>query len=166
MPSPMAFDGRRASSPMHETDSAPATDTLDSLGLSLEDIEGLNPDELFSRFADAIASTEDPFLQSAAAQEIFGRGGTALLPLLQEGADGIARLTDEARETGNVMSTEAAEGAAAFTDAINKVKNIVSGEVLAGFTALIPVLEQVSVFLASDLPGAIRTTISGDRDND
>ena len=137
-----------------------ATDTLDSLGLSLEDVEGLNPDELFSRFADAIASTEDPFLQSAAAQEIFGRGGTALLPLLQEGADGIRRLTDEARETGNVMSTEAAEGAASFTDAINKVKNIVSGQVLEGFTALIPVLEQVSVFLASDLPGAIRTTIS------
>ncbi len=137
-----------------------ATDTLDSLGLSLEDVEGLNPDELFSRFADAIASTEDPFLQSAAAQEIFGRGGTALLPLLQEGADGIRRLTDEARETGNVMSTEAAEGAANFTDAINKVKNIISGALLEGFSALVPVLEQVAVFLADNLPGAIRGTIS------
>ena len=132
-----------------------ATDTLDSLGLSLEDVEGLNPDELFSRFADAIASTEDPFLQSAAAQEIFGRGGTDLLPLLQEGADGIRRLTDEARETGNVMSTEAAEGAASFTDAINKVKNIVSGELLKGFTDLVPVLETLAVFLSENLPGAI-----------
>ena len=137
-----------------------ATDTLDSLGLSLEDVEGLNPDELFSRFADAIASTEDPFLQSAAAQEIFGRGGTALLPLLQEGADGIRRLTDEARATGNVMSTEAAEGAARFTDAINKVKNIVSGQVLKAFTELIPVLERVAVYLERNLPQAIETAVS------
>ena len=63
-------------------------------------------------------------------------------------------------QTGNVMSTEAAEGAASFTDAVNKLKNIVSGQLLQGFTELVPALEQVAVFLAEDLPGAIRTTIS------
>ena len=120
-----------------------ATDALDQLGLSVTDLEGKSPDALFNLFADAIANLEDPILQAALAQDVFGRGGTALLPLLKEGSEGIHALTEEARATGNIMSTEAAEGAAKFNDTLNTVKNVISGALLQAFNGILPVIQSL-----------------------
>jgi hypothetical protein len=53
--------------------------------------------------------------------QLFGRGGAALLPMMNEGREGIAKLREEARRLGLVMSTEDAVSADKLDDSINRV---------------------------------------------
>lgn len=89
---------------------------LDALGLSMDDFAGKSPEEVFFILTNALSGVEDELQKSALAQGIFGRAGTQLLPLLAEGADGIERLRQEARDLGIVFDQDAANAAAQFND--------------------------------------------------
>jgi len=121
-----------------------AADALARVGLSVDDLIGLSPEEQFVAIADALSNVADATTRAALAQQLFGRSGTMLLPLINGGAAGIRALTDEAEELGIVMSTEAAQAAADFTDAWNRGKQSVLGlsreiaaAVIPSFTALV-----------------------------
>ena len=73
-----------------------STDALDKLGISVEDLQGLSPEESFRMLSSAIADLPDEVQKAALAQDVFGRSGTRLLPLLKEGSEGIAALRQEA----------------------------------------------------------------------
>ena len=126
---------------------AASTETLDALGLSVADFEGLNPDEQFKLFATSLSGVEDAGERAALAQAVFGRAGAELLPLLLEGADGIAVLTAEAEANGNIMSTDAAQAAAKFNDQLNTLKQKGLAVVQKAMAALIPAMLAVIEFI-------------------
>jgi len=99
-----------------------ATDAMDRLGLSIEDFEGLNPEEAFIKMAGAVADIEDPLERSALAQDVFGRAGTEMLPMLSEGTEGLKAMMVEAEKFGPIMGKEAAEAAAKLTDQMTQLK--------------------------------------------
>lgn len=57
---------------------------LQSLGLSVTDLEGRSTDVQFQTLANAIAQIADPTERAAAAVAIFGRSGAQLLPVFAE----------------------------------------------------------------------------------
>jgi hypothetical protein len=59
-----------------------ATDALAQLGLTVDDLRGLSPDQQFKLIADKLASIQSPAIRAALAMQIFGRNGTSLLPML------------------------------------------------------------------------------------
>lgn len=63
-----------------------------ALGLSIEEMVGLEPGEQFERVAKAIGSLPTPAERTAAAMRVFGESGTKLLPLFRNGG-----AMDEAR---------------------------------------------------------------------
>ena len=69
--------------------SGPAVDALDLLGLSLEDLKELEPEEQFRLIRDAIAAIEDPALKTFAAEELLGGSSERLTALLQEERGGL-----------------------------------------------------------------------------
>ena len=69
-----------------------AGDTLSKLGLRLSDLGRLSPDQQFELLADRISKIQDPAIRAATAMEVFGKTGTSLLPLMQDGAKGIEAL--------------------------------------------------------------------------
>jgi len=99
-----------------------ATDAMDRLGLSAEDFDGLNPEEAFMKMAGAVADIEDPLIRSALAQDVFGKSGTDMLPMLSEGTDGLKTMMAEAEKFGPIMGQEAAEAAAKLTDQMAQLK--------------------------------------------
>ena len=99
-----------------------ATDSLAALGLSYEELAGLSPEEQFDKIAMAIAGVEDPSRRAALAQEVFGRAGTELLPMLSDGAEGLAKMKQEAHDLGLVIDQEAADAAAQFNDDLDRLK--------------------------------------------
>lgn len=117
-----------------------AIGSLDSLGLSVVDLMGLSPEEQFTKLAGAIAEIEDPTIRAAVAQEIFGRSGTDLLPMLAEGATGLEKMRQEAHELGVVFDEEAAKKAEAFQDAITKLKTSFEKAGASIGEALMPIL--------------------------
>lgn len=98
-----------------------AVDTLDQLGLSLDSLQGKNPEDQFNAIALAISDVADPTTRAALAMRVFGKSGSALLPMLNGGADGMAALRAQAQELGIVMTRDEATAAAAVTDALDQL---------------------------------------------
>lgn len=92
-----------------------ASETLAMLGTSAEELKGLSPDEQFMKLGDAI-SRLNAGQQSPMMEKIFGRGGKELLPMLADGAAGIAAMRQEFRDLGGSISDEAAAKADALGD--------------------------------------------------
>ena len=118
-----------------------SSEALKRLGITALDLKGMKPEDQFMKIAMALASVEDPTLKSAIAVDIFGRSGTDLLPLLAEGADGISKLRQEARDMGIVFSEEAAASADKLGDAFNKLNNQITGLKFTVAAELLPSIE-------------------------
>ena len=110
-----------------EMGSKTATDALSALGLSVDELSGMSPEDQFTKIADAIGEVEDPSKRAALAMQLFGRAGSELLPMMSENAEGIANLRKEANELGRTMTAEDAQAAAELTDAMTRVKSVFIG---------------------------------------
>jgi len=117
------------------------TDALADLGLKYKDLEGLLPEDQFKRLAEAISRVEDPTRKAALAQALFGRAGTQLLPMMEEGAKGIDDLQAKARQLGLTMSGEDVKSAEDFTDALDILWKVVKMGVFNVGAALAPTLQ-------------------------
>lgn len=106
-----------------------SVDAFEALGVAFEEAPGQlkKPLALFLDLAQAISEQTDETKQAALAQEVFGRGGTRLLPMLREGKAGIKALMKEAQALGIVMSDESAVAAEEFTDSLLRAKSIMTG---------------------------------------
>jgi hypothetical protein len=130
-----------------------AIKTFASLGLKFEDLKDLNPEDLFMTVASAIAKVEDPIRRAALAVDVFGRSGMTLIPMFADGADGIAKLRQQAIDLGVTMGDETAKSAHELSIAFTTIKTSVTGVFNSIGTALAPTLK--------DLTDKIIKTVSG-----
>lgn len=121
---------------------ASAQDAFRSLGISVADLPA-DPAAQLEMIADAIQRIQDPTRRAAATMAIFGKSGTAMLPMLADGAEGLRKLRREAEEVG--QSLDAADVAAAdrLGDAWDKFKSTISGSAFSIGVQLAPALENV-----------------------
>mgnify|MGYP003497946708 FL=1 len=118
-----AFNGNKA-----------ATESLTSLGLSLEKLKNQSDSERFASVADAIAKIKDPARQAASAVAIFGRGALAILPTLQQAGSGFRQAAAEAQKFGLILSDSQIANADQTADKIAKLKQAL-GTKIAGVVA-------------------------------
>jgi len=121
-----------------------AGDTLAKLGLQLSDLGRLTPDQQFELLADRLSKIQDPAIRAATAMEVFGKTGTSLLPLMQDGAKGIEALKQQARNLGLVISTEDAKAAETFGDTLDDLWKVIKSGVFAIGAALAPLLQDLA----------------------
>lgn len=121
-----------------------AESTLSRLGLRLSDLGRLTPDQQFELLSDRISKIKDPAIRAATAMEIFGKTGTALLPMMQDGAKGIEEFKQQARALGLVISNEDAKAAAAFGDTLDTLWGVLKVGVFAIGSALAPLLQDLA----------------------
>ena len=134
-----------------------------AIGLSQKDMEGLSPEQAMLKTADALSKIEDAGLRGAYAQQIFGRSGRELMPMLLEGADGIQALMKEADALGRTMSGKDAVAAAEYVDAMNRLKSVVVGVKNQIGAALAPAMTELgNTFVAISKP--VREFISQNRE--
>lgn len=91
--------------------------TLNGLGISLDEVKGKTPNQLFELMADALGQVTDKTQQAAMAQDIFGKSGMQLIPMLGT----FKELGQEIEDAGGIMSNEAVAAADAFNDSMNKL---------------------------------------------
>ena len=56
---------------------------FDALGLSAEQFKGLSPEQQFQLVANALGGVEDASTRAALAQDVFGKAGTSLTPVVR-----------------------------------------------------------------------------------
>ena len=114
-----------------------------NLGLSVADLQGLQPEKQFEVIAQRLSAVNDPSLRAAAAMEIFGTAGAELLPLLNKGAAGIEALRQKARDLGLSMSGEDALAAKEYGDGIRSLSNVIGMAWAKLGRAAIPIAQTV-----------------------
>ena len=102
----------------------PAMEALAGIGLSIDDLAGMNPDEQFKAIAAAINAIPDPAARAAAAVRIFGEQGVALLPLM---AQNIEEVQARMERLGAVLSADQTEAIEGMNDALTMVQATFEG---------------------------------------
>lgn len=115
------------------------------LRVPLADLESLSPERQFELLADRLSRIQDPAVRAATAMEVFGKTGTSLLPLVRDGAKGIAALRQQARDLGLVISTEDAQAAEEFSDRLSDLWRVIKSGMFAVGAALTPLLQELAI---------------------
>ena len=135
--------------------SSSAAKTFSMLGIDVKDVSGhlKAADDVFMEAVGALNSLSSETEKAALAQELFGKSGTMLLPLIKEGKIGIEALREEARKLGITFSDVEANQAAAFSDELDRVKaavlglkNVLGKELIPTFTII---LEKITEFITT-----------------
>ncbi len=106
-----------------------AVNGFDALGISVKNADGSlkDTDVLMRELATQFAKYEDGANKTALAVNIFGKAGAELIPLLNEGAEGIGELEQRARDLGLELSTKTAQAAEQFGDNLDQLKSLATG---------------------------------------
>jgi hypothetical protein len=136
-----------------DEESKGAQKSIERLGLSVDDLLQLSPEERFLQLAYAVAEIEDPALKTAAAMDVFGKQGTQLLPMLAEGKEGLDAMREEAHRLGIVFDEEGANKAARFNDQMERMQKAFQGIMFAVASF---VIEPISNFIQLVIDGAVK----------
>lgn len=128
---------------------------FDMLGVSVESLLGLGMEQQFFILVEALGKVEDQTLKVALAQDVFGRSGTQLLPLLSEGTKGMEAMRQKARDLGIVFDQETADKAAVLVDSIVTLKASMSGLAFTIGAEIAPIITDLANKMA-DVTAGVR----------
>src|SRR5690606_2465577 len=95
-------------------------EAFDRLGVPVKNAEGAtrSMDEVLGDVADAMKGIRDPAQRTALAMDIFGKSGARLIPMLEQGSEGISKMRAEVGELGATIDSEFATAAQEMNDNI------------------------------------------------
>lgn len=101
-----------------------AAAAFDQLGIKVKNADGnlRSSDAVLLDLADRFATYEDGAAKAALAQAYFGKSGADMIPILNQGSAGVARLREEASKLGAIYDGDVAKSAAQFNDNLVKLK--------------------------------------------
>lgn len=122
-----------------------AKDYMDLLHMSVKNADGTLKTniEIIKELADKFHNMEDGAGKTAIAMAFFGRSGKELIPLLNQGSEGIGELTKKAKELGIVLDEKSTEAAHRFEQNLTTLKEGVHGLAISIGNKLIPILNQL-----------------------
>lgn len=145
------------------------------LGINTRNADGSlrRTDQVLLDVAEKFSQVQDGAAKAAIAQELLGRSGADLIPLLNAGRSGLAAYADEARRLGVVISSDTARAAEEFNDNMTRLRESMSSLANSVTVAVLPTLVRLSSELvegakaAGGFLNAIRVlgTINPFRDN-
>ena len=130
---------------------------FESLGISLEDLQNMSTEDIFKATINGLQEMEEGADRAALANDLFGKSGQNLAPLLNMTSDEMNEAIDLANEYGMVMSDDAVQASADYTDALTTLKKTFTGlknSLMADFLpSLTTVMDGLSAVFAGDEGG-------------
>lgn len=122
---------------------------FERIGVATRNSDGTlrGTDDVLLDVAESFSTLADGAAKSALAQELFGRSGADLIPLLNAGRAGLAAYADEARRAGVVISGETARAAEEFNDNMTRLRANLEGLATVFSAQLIVPLGKVTTSL-------------------
>lgn len=120
-----------------------AKSAFEAIGLDIEKLRTLKPDELFRTVTEQLSKYKDDANRAAIQTAILGQTGKELSPLINE----MGKTTALARELGLTLDKDTAEAANRFKDNLtaSKLATEAMGQRIAA--ALLPTMEKLSGYL-------------------
>jgi hypothetical protein len=119
---------------------------LEAMGIQAQNADGSmkSTRQVLGEVADRFASYEDGARKTALAIEIFGKSGAELLPVLNGGADGLAKFDAMAQKLGLTLDTETADAMGEFNDTIDLIKDSFTGMFTQIAVQILPSLQAMA----------------------
>jgi len=109
------------------------------LNLGAEDFAGKSPDEQFSIIAKRLNEVHDSAKRVSLAQDIFGKSGAGILPMIAN----LEKLRAEARKEGLIPSDEAVAAGDEIGDAMDRIKKTIRATTFELGSAFAPAVLEV-----------------------
>jgi len=123
-----------------------------SIGVSLSELKGMNPEQQFKTVAEAISKLPTEAERAAAALAIFGSSGSEITGLLAGGMTDLNLLLGEAASLGIGVSDEGLARAADADDAIQRMKATFGGLIDQMTVGVAPLFKNVTDYITSWIP--------------
>lgn len=101
--------------------------SLDELGLSAKALGNMQADEMFGAISEELSKVESAAVRARMANDLFGRAGIELIPVMLDGAKGIRDLRKEADELGITFGAEQGHMVEKANDAWARIGSIWKG---------------------------------------
>jgi|GEM_PF-2345929 len=127
------------------TDAPGTANAYSRLGIAVRDSGGNVRDvgEVFGDVAEKFSHMEKGTVKTALAIQLFGRSGAQLIPVLNEGKEGIAEWTRVAQLFGIVIDEQTAEAAHKFEQTTNEMHAAAEGLGIRLMKDLLPTLQLI-----------------------
>jgi len=137
-----------------------ASQALNRIGISAIDSSGKvkSLDEIMLSISDVFAKLPDGAQKAALAQELFGKSGVNLIPLLNQGREALSQYSA-------TIDTELAQASDKFNDTLNAIGIALAGPFSKAVTALLPAITSIAEALVgliqgfSNLPEPLQSAI-------
>lgn len=119
---------------------------FEKLGISLTNADGSmrSAEDVMNDTIYALADMGDSVERTAIATKLFGKAGTEMAPMLNQGSKAIEGMKQEAHDLGLVMSDEAVKSGAAYMDSLTRLEGVVTGLKNKLSSELLPALTNVT----------------------
>lgn len=128
---------------------------FETIGLSMDQVQAMNPEQLFESVIRGLQGMEAGAERTAIATTLLGSNADKLGPLLNSSAEDIEAMRQRAHELGVVMSDEDIAAAAAYQDSLEDFNAAIDGakrQLTEGFMpALTTARGQLAEFIANDV---------------
>ena len=125
---------------------------FERLGISYDDLQGKSQEEVFEMTISALQGVEDETERAALANQLLGKSGVELAPLLNAGAGSVEELKQKAHELGLVIDDETIDAGVRMTDAFDTMQRSFQTIKTAIGSAVMPILAQFAEFIAGKIP--------------
>jgi hypothetical protein len=116
-----------------------AAQIFDALGVDA----GANLNTVMEQVADSFAQLEDGALKTTIAAKLFGKAGQELIPLLNQGSEGLIKARREAEAFGLVVGEDFAKQAGEFNDNLTRMSQLTGALGISIAQNLVPALNSL-----------------------
>ena len=100
-----------------------AKESFERVGLSLDDLKGKTPEQMLDMTIKALQGVKDPAEKAALANDLLGKSGSELAPILNLSGVELDNYKQKAHDLGIVMSEDAIKAGDDFGDKMDDVKS-------------------------------------------
>ena len=121
-------------------------EAYDRLGVSVTNADGTlrDSEDVYWDAIDALGQVSNETERDALAMQLFGKSAQDLNPLIAQGSEGIAALTDEAKRMGAVLSEDTIKQFGTFDDSVQRLKQGSEAAQRVMGTVLLPQLQTLA----------------------
>lgn len=142
-----------------------AAKAFTALGVSVKDSEGKlrSSDAVLADVADKFSGLKDGAGKTAVSIALFGRAGSDLIPLLNDGSAGLKNMKEEAEKFGLIIDGKTGKAAEAFNDNLTRLRAAWQGIVAQATAQVLPSMVAITDAMVETAKnsGVLSTALTG-----
>lgn len=130
-----------------------AIEKFKELGISVKELKNSTREEIFTKVIEALQNVTDDTEKAAKANDILGKSGQTLAPLLNSTNEDLKSLSEEAEKFGIIMGDDLVKDGAKYQDSLTLLQGTITGLKSRLIGEFLPSLTQVTRGFAGLLAG-------------